>query len=116
MNTDLFLADLEAKPAALRALADHPDPWDFVGPVKRVVMLGMGSSRYAAQVAARRLRAAGIDAIAEYASALPVSRPAGTLTVAISASGGSRETLDAVGHQDFVALTNDPASELAKRA
>jgi hypothetical protein len=35
----------------------------------RVLLIGMGSSRYAAQVAALRLRAAGIDAVAEYASA-----------------------------------------------
>jgi fructoselysine-6-P-deglycase FrlB-like protein len=78
----------------------------------------MGSSRYAAQVAARRLRAAGLDASAEYASAQGFF-PHGddTLVVAISATGGSRETLDAVsGLPRFVALTNDPASPLAERA
>lgn len=80
-------------------------------------MLGMGSSRYAAQVAARRLRAHGIDATAEYASTeqLPRFPPGETLTIAISATGTSRETLDAVD-TDFVALTNDPDSELAQRA
>jgi glucosamine--fructose-6-phosphate aminotransferase (isomerizing) len=117
MNPHLFQRDLEAKPAALRALADTLDhPWQPMTP-KRVVMLGMGSSRYAAQVAARRLRAGGIDATAEYASAgdLPRFPPGETLTVAISATGTSRETLDAVDH-DFVALTNDPGSELARRA
>jgi glutamine---fructose-6-phosphate transaminase (isomerizing) len=37
------------------------------------------------------------------------------VTIAISATGTSRETLDAVG-EHFVALTNDPHSELARRA
>jgi glucosamine--fructose-6-phosphate aminotransferase (isomerizing) len=117
MNPDLFRADLEAKPAALRALADRldeSDPWRGLGPIRRVVMLGMGSSRYAAQVAARRLRAAGIDAIAEYASVRDWDRSA--TTIAISATGGSVETLDAIEGVEFVALTNDPASELAQRA
>ena len=123
MNADLFLADLEAKPAALHSLADRlaaDDPWAFAGPVRRVLFLGMGSSRYAAQVAARGLRRLGIDATAEYASAEPAGFPAvfpagDTLTVAISAGGTSRETLDAVSG-DFVALTNDSGSPLAARA
>jgi glucosamine--fructose-6-phosphate aminotransferase (isomerizing) len=121
MNADLFRTDLEAKPAALRELAarlDETDPWAFAGPVRRVLMLGMGSSRYAAQVTARRLRTAGIDAVAEYASATgrPAFPAAETLTVAISATGGSLETLDATEGAEFVALTNDPASELAQGA
>jgi glucosamine--fructose-6-phosphate aminotransferase (isomerizing) len=118
----LFLADLEAKPAFLRALPAH-NPWGFVGPVRRVIFLGMGSSRYAAQVAARRLRAAGLDATAEYASAEYASTDGifahgdDTLVVAISATGASRETLDAVAHKpNFVALTNDPTSPLAGTA
>ena len=117
----LFRADLEAKPAALRALAAHlatHRPWDFVGETRRVVFLGMGSSRYAAQVAARRLRLAGLDASAEYASAEGAAPPSDdSLVVAISASGTSRETLDAVAAlPSYVALTNDPESPLARRA
>jgi glutamine---fructose-6-phosphate transaminase (isomerizing) len=119
MNPERFRRDLEAKPAALRGLAeylDHTDPWHHIGPARRVVMLGMGSSRYAAQVAARQLRKHGIDAVAEYASAEDRFPPGPeTLTIAISATGTSRETLDAADG-DFVALTNDPESELAKRA
>jgi fructoselysine-6-P-deglycase FrlB-like protein len=115
----LFRADLEAKPASLRALADRlatRNPWEFVGPTRRVIFLGMGSSRYAAQVAARRLRAAGIDAAAEYASA-EGRPPSDSLVVAISATGKSQETLDAISDlSDFVALTNDPDSTLAQRA
>ncbi|GAA2605055.1 sigma factor regulator FecR [Paractinoplanes durhamensis] len=122
MDPALFKADLEAKPAALRALAARlatDDPWAFAGPVRRVIFLGMGSSRYAAQVAARRLRAAGIDAAAEYASAdggFPFPGD-DTLIVAISASGTSRETLDAVAKiPRYVALTNVPSSPLAEQA
>ncbi|MFI6299466.1 SIS domain-containing protein [Nonomuraea sp. NPDC050790] len=125
MNPELFLADLEAKPEALAKLAESlsEDPFAALpGEVERVVFLGMGSSRYAAGVAALRLRAAGVNAVAEYASAR-ASYPAahGTLVVPISATGGSRETLDAVaryrGGQAFVAaLTNDPASAVAESA
>ncbi|WP_433367687.1 SIS domain-containing protein [Actinoplanes sp. CA-142083] len=117
LDPALFLADLEEKPAALRALPAG-NPWSFAGPVRRVIFLGMGSSRYAAQVAARRLRAAGLDASAEYASAegfFPYGDD--TLVVAISATGASRETLDAAADApSFVALTNDPLSPLAKQA
>ncbi|WP_248960544.1 SIS domain-containing protein [Sphaerisporangium perillae] len=119
MNPELYLADLEAKPAALDALAtalEEGDPFDGLPEnPRRVVFLGMGSSRYAAGVAALRLRAAGVDAVAEYASAELGHPPApGTLVVAISATGASRETLDALerhhGRSPIVALTNTPGS------
>ncbi|MER6942592.1 SIS domain-containing protein [Nonomuraea sp. NPDC000554] len=126
MNPELYLADLEAKPAALAALADAldaADPFDALPEgVRRVLFLGMGSSRYAAGVAALRLRAAGVDAYAEYASASATFPPGPeTLVVPISATGGSRETLDAVarytGRESFVAaLTNDPDSPIAQDA
>ena len=126
MNPELYLADLEAKPAALAVLADSldaGDPFAAIPPgIRRVLFLGMGSSRYAAGVAALRLRAAGIDAYAEYGSAA-TGFPAGpeTLVVAISATGGSRETLDAVrrylgGGSFVVALTNTPGSAITEGA
>ncbi|WP_214106336.1 SIS domain-containing protein [Acrocarpospora catenulata] len=123
MDAALFLADLEAKPPALHTLADALDR-PFAGvpaQVRRVVFLGMGSSRYAADVAASRLRAAGVDAVAEYASArLGYPADPSTLVVAISASGGSRETLDAVaryrGRSFVVALTNKPGSAITEGA
>jgi fructoselysine-6-P-deglycase FrlB-like protein len=95
-----FLADLEAKPAALRSLADRVDeagPWAPIEVPERIVLIGMGSSRYAAGVAATRLRAAGIDAVAEYAS-LESGSPgrSGTLAVGVSASGGTAETIEAL--------------------
>jgi glucosamine--fructose-6-phosphate aminotransferase (isomerizing) len=125
MFPEPYLADLEGKPEALEALAgalEERDPFDGlpVG-IRRVVFLGMGSSRYAAGVAALRLRAAGVDAVAEYGSAAAGNPPSGdTLVVAISASGGSRETLDALsrhrGKSPVVALTNTPGSPVTEGA
>ena len=125
MDPALFLADLEAKPAALGGLADaftSGDPLRDV-PVssRRVVLVGMGSSRYAAVDAALRLRAAGIDAVAEYASATTGWPPArDTLLVAISASGESEETIATVdryrGRSPVVALTDAPRSTIATLA
>ncbi|HLU72693.1 MAG TPA: SIS domain-containing protein [Nonomuraea sp.] len=126
MNPDLFLADLEAKPAALADLAaalDAEDP--FAGlpeGIDRVLFLGMGSSRFAAGVAALRMRAAGVNAWAEYASAAATFPPdPRTLVVPISATGGSRETLDAVeryagGASFLMALTNTPGSPITEAA
>jgi len=124
MDPALFLADLEEKPARLTALAASlraADPWADVGVGHRCVLLGMGSSHYAGQVAAARLRARGVDAVAELAGSdlLPVAGP-GSTVVAVSASGGSRETVDAVRRlraagpgPTFVALTNHEDTELA---
>ena len=119
MNPDLFLADLQEKPDRLRAL-DLDGCWDFVTGRPPVLLLGMGSSHYADQVAAARLRAAGIPAVAELASSdlLPRVRP-GTLVIAVSASAGSAETVDAVARLGvpFVALANKSGrlTEFAER-
>ena len=116
-----FLEDLEAKPAALERLAGSTDVATAVAAVPRlprVLFLGMGSSRFAAEDAARRLRAAGREAVSEYASAveLPPPNPE-LLVVAISASGKSRETLAAVERYQqtaaTVAITEDIGSPLA---
>jgi fructoselysine-6-P-deglycase FrlB-like protein len=110
VNPDLFLADLEEKPDRLRAL-EIRGAWDFVGDVARVVLLGMGSSHSANLVAAARLRAGGVDAVAELASSdlLPRVRP-DDLVVAVSASAGSAETLDAVDRLglDVAVVANRP--------
>jgi glucosamine 6-phosphate synthetase-like amidotransferase/phosphosugar isomerase protein len=123
MDPDLFLQDLEDKPERLRALADALDEapvWGAVPPgTRRVVLLGMGSSRYAAAVIAARLRASGLHAVAEYSSALAATPGgAGTVAVGISASGKTEETTAALRrHRDAgsaaVALTNAPASAIA---
>ena len=125
MDPALFLPDLEGKPGALTRLASAfraADPWAAAPPTpRRVLLLGMGSSRYAASTAALRLRSAGIDAVAEYASAdigWPPDRD--TLVVAISATGESAETLAAAerhsGTSRLVALTERPDSSLAGMA
>ncbi len=124
MDPALFLADLHKKPAALRDLAAQlrsEDPWAFLSPdVDGVVLLGMGSSAYAGGVAAARLRARGVRAVCELASSdLQPQWGPGTAVVAISATGGSRETLaalDAHLESTVVALTNTAASPLVERA
>ena len=125
MDPALFLADLEAKPAALDSLAVHlasgPAWPEAAVSARRLLLVGMGSSLYAASVAAARLRAAGADAVAENAGSdlLPPMPPDGAV-IAVSAGGGSRETAAAVeryrGRCPVVLLTNTPSSELAARA
>jgi glucosamine 6-phosphate synthetase-like amidotransferase/phosphosugar isomerase protein len=125
MDPAAFLADLEAKPAALRRLADRltdENPWAAVSRAERVVLIGMGSSRYAAGVAATRLRAAGVDAVVEYAS-LETATPGGpgTLALGISASGGTEETVNALARHRgkggaVMALTNVAGSAVAEGA
>ena len=123
MDAELFLRDLEEKPERLRSLADGLDAapvWGAVPPgTRRVVLLGMGSSRYAAAVIAARLRASGVHAVAEYASAVAATPGgAGTVAIGISASGKTEETTAALRrHRDAgsaaIALTNAPASAIA---
>ena len=125
MNALQFLADLETKPRWLNLLADRfaqGNPFAAVPrDVDRVLLLGMGSSGYAASVAARDLRVAGISAAAEPAS-VDASWPPDprTLVVAISATGESAETLDLIqryhGRSPVVAVVNNPASTLARLA
>lgn len=120
-----FLQDLEAKPAALERLAHssatHAALASLPSSVARILFLGMGSSHYAAQVAARHLRARGIEAVAEIASArlTPPPHP-DLLVVAISAGGSSKETVEAleryVGRSPTIALTQDPQSPIATLA
>lgn len=115
-----FLADIEATPTQLRVLADVLAAgdlrWPHVAP--RLVLTGMGSSWFAAQVSAARLRRAGLVAVAEPASSIgawPASPD--TTVIGISASGGSVETVGFVaGHPGHVALTNVPGSRITDGA
>lgn len=119
-DPDAFLRDLEAKPDALRALARSidADPWRAAGRAERIVMIGMGSSRFAALPVAARLRATGRDVVVERASAAIAAPPGrGTLAIGISASGSTPETVDALArHRDggsrTVAVTNTAGSAL----
>ncbi len=125
MDPALFSADIEQRPDALQDLQRvlvTDDPWaGLPEEIEQVVFVGMGSSTFAASVAAARLRAHGVEAVAELASSelLPPPDPE-RLVVAISASGGSRETLDAVaqyaGQSPVVAVTNVEDSPLTKVA
>lgn len=123
MSPEGFLADVLSAPERLDAvldaygasgspLADIPTQG-----VERVLLLGMGSSRFAALTAVARMRARGIDAFAELASTgLPTPPRRGTLVVAISASGATAETIEALarhrGTSPTVAVTNRPGSPI----
>lgn len=116
MDAAAFLEDLEAKPASLLALLDQRLSWPHVGDGP-VVLTGMGSSWFAADVAARRLRRHGITAVADLASVEATFPPSADLTViGVSASGGSTETVallhDHHGVSRTIALTNDPSASL----
>lgn len=124
MDADRFRHDLAEIPAMLDRIADALDGglrWPLTGPPRRLLLTGMGSSYFAADVVARRLRAAGVDAVAELASAR-LTWPAhpDLVVVGISASGGSAETLRAVerhtGTSRTVALTNVAGSPVTERA
>jgi fructoselysine-6-P-deglycase FrlB-like protein len=125
MDARDFLVDVERTPATLAALADALDrdqlPLDAARTSLPVLLLGMGSSAYAAGVAAARLRSAGAWAVADLASStLLPPREEPLLVVAVSASGASAETVAAAeryaGHGRLVAVTEDLASPLAALA
>jgi glucosamine 6-phosphate synthetase-like amidotransferase/phosphosugar isomerase protein len=118
-----FRSDIERVPQSLFELAsvvEREPIWPIVAVPRRLLLLGMGSSHFAAEVCARRLRAAGVDAVAELASAASTWPASHDLTVvAISAGGSSAETLHAIephaGTSRVIALTNRVDSELAGR-
>ena len=87
----------------------------------RWVLIGMGSSGFAARDAAAALRSVGHDAIAEVASATGGTPPgADTLAIVISNSGRTAETVAAAARHHHrsgvIALTSEPASALAAEA
>jgi fructoselysine-6-P-deglycase FrlB-like protein len=129
VDPDLFLQDILAEPATLDALLDAYDapssPLAGIGPDplagRRVVLIGMGSSRFAAITVAGALRARGIHAVAEYASTgAPTAPAADVLAIGISASGTTPETVEALqrhrGTSRTVAITNRPDAALAQAA
>lgn len=128
-RVDHLLEDILDGPAALERLLgayDEPDtPLARLLPAlqatSRVAFTGLGSSRYAASIAASGLRTAGGSAWVEFASTGAPTAPAGDLAlVAISASGRTAEVIAAAhrhrGRSLVVAVTNDPGSELASVA
>jgi fructoselysine-6-P-deglycase FrlB-like protein len=113
--------DVAAKPALLRSLAEGVrtgSAWESVVTAP-VLLVGVGSSRYAAEVAARRMRARSLTAVAESSTVIEPTPSA--LNVVISAGGSSAETVAAARHlvaagAEVVAVTNDAASPLAELA
>jgi glutamine---fructose-6-phosphate transaminase (isomerizing) len=106
LHPELFAADVLDQP---RALALTASLYAGGGPLtqltgsrlrgRRLVFIGMGSSRFAAMDAAAVLRNQGVDAYAETASTgLPQPPSRDTVAVAISATGGSEETVAGMRH------------------
>ena len=124
MDPDLFLDDIERKPQVLRTLADLIDggalQWPIFRPPSRVVLIGIGSSFYAATAAAQRLRVAGVDAVAESSAAESIGPIGpGELVIGISAGGESIETnrlFAAAGGGRRIAVTNSPGSGISRIA
>jgi fructoselysine-6-P-deglycase FrlB-like protein len=101
MDPALFTADIESRPQRLRDAGDiwaQRNPWAGLR-ARHLVLLGMGSSYFAASVAADRLQHRGVAATAVLASSdLLPAVDADDHVIAISASGSSVETLAAVEH------------------
>jgi fructoselysine-6-P-deglycase FrlB-like protein len=122
LHPDRFLADVLDQPAVLAAPAAALDAVEpLVRRARRVLFLGMGSSRYAALDAATLLRSHGLDAHAELASTGRPQPPSpDTLVVPISATGGSAETVAAMrrhlGTSMVVGVTSRPTSAIGQEA
>lgn len=132
MEPARFADDLNRLPHTLRTLADVLDAGlpglaevealgaqiaTSTGRAPRVLILGMGSSNYAADIVAREAREVGASVVAELASTRALPAPADDLVVlAVSATGGSVEVLDVVarygGTGRLVAVTNRAGSKL----
>jgi len=122
LRPELFAEDVLAAAGALAGPApDQESIRAMAERARRVLFLGMGSSRYAALDAAALLRAHGVDAVAETASTgTPQPPSADTLVFAISATGGSEETVAAMrrhlGTSMVAAVTSVPGSAIGAEA
>ncbi|HEY8584161.1 MAG TPA: SIS domain-containing protein [Capillimicrobium sp.] len=133
MDADLFGDDVLREPETLDALLDAYagtrlgalSPLAVLGddPLagRRVTMIGMGSSRFAALPVAATLRSQGVAAVAEHSSAVEQTAPgADVVAIGISATGTTPETVAALerhrGVSRTVAITNDPDGPLAAAA
>jgi fructoselysine-6-P-deglycase FrlB-like protein len=127
VNADGFHRDVLAEPATLAAMLDAyagpGSPLAALGALagRRAVLIGMGSSGFAAQSAAAALRARGVHAVAELASTgLPTPPAPDLVAIGISASGATEETVAALerhrGTSRTVAITNRPDRALAATA
>jgi len=122
MDPLAFVQDLEQGPsrfADLLAECERGNPWEqaVTTPPRRIVLIGMGSSHFANSVLALRLQAAGVAATAAIASADPLPAVGvDDLVIAVSASGGSAETVAAAEHYAgrcrTIAVTNTEDSRV----
>ncbi len=124
-RVDQFEADIATGPAALSDLLDGwRPPFPMHGPTaglggrSRIAFAGLGSSRYAALIVAAAVRHRGGTAWVEYPSSGTPTSPGDDLAlVAVSASGRTREVLEAAerhrGRSLVIAVTNGPTSRLA---
>jgi len=118
-------ADIARGPAALEDLLavylGPASPLDVLDPTlvhgRRVAFVGLGSSLYACMDAAFALRADGLSAWTEFASADGGPPSKDLVLVAVSASGRTREVVEVArrhrGTGLVVAVTNVPDSPLA---
>jgi glutamine---fructose-6-phosphate transaminase (isomerizing) len=122
LRPELFAADVHAAPDVLsQPSADLAGLEPLARRARRVLFLGMGSSRFAALDAATLLRSHGVEATSEIASTgLPQPPAADTLVLAISATGGSAETVTAMrrhlGTSMVVGLTGHAESAIGLEA
>jgi len=119
-RVEQFRADIAASPDALARLLDGFVAPDLAGR-RRFLFTGLGSSRFAAQLVAAQVQHHGGSAWVESAGTSAATPSADDLVLfAISASGRTREVLDAAaahqGRSLVIAVTNDPASALAETA
>jgi glucosamine--fructose-6-phosphate aminotransferase (isomerizing) len=118
-------ADIARAPDALAALLDaylgRSSPIDGLDPRvlrgRRVALVGLGSSRYAALDSAHGLREGGLPAWIEYASAEGSPPSKDLVLLAVSASGATPEVVALArrhrGTSLVIGVTNVPASPLA---
>lgn len=124
-----FARDVAAIPEVYERLADGggvaPAIRDVLGRSprrpQRIVLTGLGSSRFAALAVEGRLRAGGAEVVIEPATAdVPVDPRAGSVCIAISSSGRTPEVVAAAerhrGTCPVLAVTRDGASPLAGAA
>ena len=124
-RVEALRADIERGPTALGELLDaylgSASPLDAVDPEavrgRRVAFVGLGSSLFASMDAASALRAGGIPAWAEFASADGAPPADDLVLVAVSASGRTPETVEMArrhhGTSLVIGMTNVPSSPLA---
>lgn len=118
MDRDLFLKDVSRKPSVLEQLQGYDFGWpDLRG--KRIFLVGMGSSHFAAKTIAHRLQVRGINAFAMLASAevLPLIDK-NDVVIAITASGNSVETNEFISRlaSPVLLLTNNEELRINNRS